>query len=153
MKTGVVTFHIAHNYGATLQAWALQKAIKKLGVTPCIVNYHPEVIDRLYTVPRLDTWAKRMQYLKKREVRARRRKLKIKYTRYQRFLREHFELVGDYTIYEELISNPPDTCGIGYPPAALFCKFQKIGWVKSPRMVGVPDLVAPHNIAVKSRRV
>lgn len=60
MKTGVVTFHSAHNYGATLQAWALQKAIKKLGVTPCIVNYHPEVIDRLYTVPRLDTWAKRM---------------------------------------------------------------------------------------------
>ena len=107
MKTGVVTFHSAHNYGATLQAWALQKAIKKLGVTPCIVNYHPEVIDRLYTVPRLDTWAKRMQYLKKREVRARRRKLKIKYTRYQRFLREHFALVGDYTIYEELISNPP----------------------------------------------
>ena len=103
MKTGVVTFHSAHNYGATLQAWALQKAIKKLGVTPCIVNYHPEVIDRLYTVPRLDTWAKRMQYLKKREVRARRRKLKIKYTRYQRFLREHFALVGDYTIYEELI--------------------------------------------------
>lgn len=34
MKTGVVTFHSAHNYGATLQAWALQKAIKKLGVTP-----------------------------------------------------------------------------------------------------------------------
>ncbi|MDE7326607.1 MAG: polysaccharide pyruvyl transferase family protein [Lachnospiraceae bacterium] len=107
MKTGVVTFHSAHNYGATLQAWALQKALAKLGATPCIVNYHPQVIDRLYTVPRLNTWAKRTQYLKKKEVRKRRRKLKTKYTKYQKFLREHFVFAGDYTTYEELAANPP----------------------------------------------
>ncbi len=107
MKTGVVTFHSAHNYGATLQAWALQKALQKLGAQPCIVNYHPWVIDRLYVVPRLDTAAKRMQYLKKKAVRCRRRKLKTKYAKYQRFLKEHFAYVGDYTTFEELTANPP----------------------------------------------
>lgn len=107
LKAGVVTFHSAHNYGATLQAWALQKALKKLGVTPCVVNYHPWVIDRLYVVPRLDTAAKRMQYLKKKDVRKRRRKLKTKYTKYRKFLKDHFEFVGDYTTYEELAANPP----------------------------------------------
>lgn len=108
MKAGVITFHSAHNYGATLQAWALQKALKKLGAQPCIVNYHPWVIDRLYVVPRLDTAAKRMQYLKKKEVRRRRRKLKMKYAKYQKFLKEHFEFAGDYTTYEELAKNPPE---------------------------------------------
>ncbi|MDE6875508.1 MAG: polysaccharide pyruvyl transferase family protein [Lachnospiraceae bacterium] len=107
MRAGVVTFHNAHNYGATLQAWALQKALQKLGVQPCIVNYHPWVIDRLYVVPRLDTAAKRMQYLKKKEVRRRRRKLKTKFSKYQKFLKEHFEFAGDYTDYGELAKNPP----------------------------------------------
>lgn len=107
LKAGVITFHSAHNYGATLQAWALQKALQKLGVTPCIVNYHPWVIDRLYVVPRLDTAAKRLQYLKKKDVRKRRRKLKLKYTKYQKFLKDNFEFVGDYTTYEELAANPP----------------------------------------------
>lgn len=107
MKTGVVTFHSAHNYGATLQAWALQKALKKLGTEPCIVNYHPDAIDRLYAVPPLNTAAKRMQYLKKREVRRRRKKLKVKYAKYQAFLRGNFKLAGDYRNYEELAANPP----------------------------------------------
>lgn len=107
LKAGVITFHSAHNYGATLQAWALQKALQKLGAAPCIVNYHPWVIDKLYVVPRLDTAAKRMQYLKKKDVRKRRRKLKTKYAKYQKFLKDHFKFVGDYTTYEELAANPP----------------------------------------------
>ena len=107
MKTGVITFHSAHNYGATLQAWALQKALQKLGTQPCIVNYHPQVIDRLYTVPPLDTAGKCLQYLRKRQVRQRRKKLKIKYEKYSEFLRGHFEFVGDYTTYDELEKNPP----------------------------------------------
>lgn len=107
MKTGVITFHSAHNYGATLQAWALQKALKKLGQQPCIVNYHPQVIDRLYAVSPLDTVKKRLQYLTKKQVRKRRKKLKIKYEKYSEFLRGHFEFAGDYTTYEELEKNPP----------------------------------------------
>lgn len=32
MKAGILTFHDADNYGAVLQAWALQQTLKKLGV-------------------------------------------------------------------------------------------------------------------------
>jgi len=30
MKIGIITIHAAHNYGAMLQAYALQEAIKEL---------------------------------------------------------------------------------------------------------------------------
>lgn len=34
MKVGVVTFHSAFNFGATLQTWALQKALRQLVQSP-----------------------------------------------------------------------------------------------------------------------
>lgn len=107
MRTGVVTFHSAHNYGATLQTWALQKALKKLGADPCVIHYHPDIIDRLYIPPKLNTAAKRWQYLTRKEVRKRRRKLKTKYIRYNEFLKNHLTLCGDYRTYEELKTDPP----------------------------------------------
>ena len=48
MKAGVITFHSAHNFGASLQTWALQQALLDLGVEPCVINYHTPVIDNLY---------------------------------------------------------------------------------------------------------
>ena len=65
MKAGVITFHSAHNYGASLQTWALQQALKKLDVEPCVIHYHPEIIDRLYRAPKQDTFAKKRRYLLK----------------------------------------------------------------------------------------
>ncbi len=38
MKVGVVTFHSANNYGATLQTWALQKVLKDYGVDAGVIN-------------------------------------------------------------------------------------------------------------------
>ena len=32
MKTGILTFHSAYNFGASLQAWALQTKLEELGV-------------------------------------------------------------------------------------------------------------------------
>lgn len=46
-KIGTLTFHIAHNYGAMLQAYALPTALRKLG-------YDCEVID--YRFPYIDRW-------------------------------------------------------------------------------------------------
>ena len=107
MRTGVITFHSAHNYGATLQTWALQKTLKKLGAGPCVIHYHPDSIDRLYLPPRLDTFAAKWKYLTKKKVRVRTRKLRKKYDKYTKFLAEHFELCGNYRTYEELKTNPP----------------------------------------------
>lgn len=107
MRTGVITFHNAHNYGATLQTWALQKALKKLGAEPCVIHYHPESIDRLYLPVKMKSFAERWKYLTKRSVRVRARKLRKKYEKYTAFLAKNLQLVGDYRTYEELKANPP----------------------------------------------
>ncbi len=39
MKAGLLTFHHAHHYGAQLQAYALMKAIAKIGTDCEIINY------------------------------------------------------------------------------------------------------------------
>ncbi len=39
-KIGILTFHDAHNYGAVLQAYALKKYLKNLGLDATIINYH-----------------------------------------------------------------------------------------------------------------
>ena len=48
-KIGVFTFHVAHNYGAMLQAYALPTAVNKLG-------YDCEVVD--YRFPYIYNWGK-----------------------------------------------------------------------------------------------
>ena len=48
MKTGILTFHSAYNFGASLQAWALQTKLEELGVDAYMINYRPNIIDDLY---------------------------------------------------------------------------------------------------------
>lgn len=53
-KIGIITFHRAHNYGAVLQAYALQKAIKKLGYNVGFVDKQNVNIRNAYRLyPRL----------------------------------------------------------------------------------------------------
>ena len=40
-RIGILTFHHTTNYGATLQAWALQKRLRELGVASEIIDYRP----------------------------------------------------------------------------------------------------------------
>ncbi len=44
-KIGILTFHNTTNYGAILQAFALEMAIKKMGVDVEIINYHCDNIE------------------------------------------------------------------------------------------------------------
>lgn len=48
MKIGILTFHLAHNYGAVLQAYALQEVLKKEGHEVEIINYRPSCIEDVY---------------------------------------------------------------------------------------------------------
>lgn len=50
MKIGILTFHCAYNYGAVLQCYALQEAVKKLGHEVQIIDYRPEYIVKPYKV-------------------------------------------------------------------------------------------------------
>ena len=48
MKVGILTLHNAINYGATLQALALQQYIDSLGVNVEIIDYRNKHIDEKY---------------------------------------------------------------------------------------------------------
>ncbi len=50
MEIGIITFHRAHNYGAVLQAYALQNTLKKMGYNVCILDYRSSYIEKVYSV-------------------------------------------------------------------------------------------------------
>ncbi|MDF2513925.1 MAG: hypothetical protein K0S04_3791, partial [Herbinix sp.] len=99
MKVGVVTFHSANNYGATLQTWALQKVLKDYGVDAGVIHYHPDIIDKLYD-PMGDTQGLKRQ-IKKFQLSLRAPLSLERYNRFQSFLKQHFNLIGDFRTYEE----------------------------------------------------
>lgn len=95
MKVGVITFHNAHNYGASLQALALQSVLVGLNCEPVLINYHPAVIDDVY----LPVKAKGIKGLLKRAYMCllkRSRARLQRYKHYQAFIQTNFKLVGDY---------------------------------------------------------
>ena len=47
-KVGILTFHRAHNYGAVLQAYALQEILKVQGFCVEFIDYSPNYITRQY---------------------------------------------------------------------------------------------------------
>ncbi len=44
MRVGILTFHCAHNYGAVLQAFALQEFLRSSGYDVEIIDYRPEYL-------------------------------------------------------------------------------------------------------------
>ena len=54
MKIGILTFHCAHNFGAVLQAFALQSQLQLMGYDVEIINYRPKYLDRGF--PKLHKW-------------------------------------------------------------------------------------------------
>jgi len=108
MKTGVITFHNAHNYGASLQTWALQKVLRNLGIQAKVIHYHPSAIDALYNPLLKQDSNKIIQWLKRTKLRKSVRQRYRKNERYNQFIRETFELEGDFTSYEELLNSNMD---------------------------------------------
>lgn len=54
MKIGILTFHCAHNYGAVLQAYALQEIIKEMGHEVKIIDYRPFYLTESYKLPKIN---------------------------------------------------------------------------------------------------
>ena len=55
MKIGILTFHDADNYGAILQAYALQETIKKINSDVEIINYKQPNIVKSYRLIKVYT--------------------------------------------------------------------------------------------------
>ncbi|HOQ75611.1 MAG TPA: polysaccharide pyruvyl transferase family protein [Thermoclostridium sp.] len=106
MNVGLITFHYAHHYGAQLQAYALQKAVEKLGF-PCeIIDYvRPDTIEgsslfkkgaspgailsNIHTLFRLPSFRRRHQ-------------------RFNSFVNENMKLGGKrYMSIDDLLADPP----------------------------------------------
>ncbi|MDP4182404.1 MAG: polysaccharide pyruvyl transferase family protein [Bacillota bacterium] len=67
MKTATLTFHRALNYGAVLQAYALQKAIEDLGHDNTIIDYRCKAIENFYKPVRFYKFRNPIAYLKYRK--------------------------------------------------------------------------------------
>lgn len=50
MKIGIFTFHCAHNYGAVLQAYALQEYLCSIGHDAYIIDYRPNYLLKEYAL-------------------------------------------------------------------------------------------------------
>lgn len=57
MKIGIITYHRAHNYGAVLQCYALQKLIQARGHNVEIIDYRQPFIEKLYGFSKFE-WLK-----------------------------------------------------------------------------------------------
>lgn len=106
MKTGIITYHFGHNYGAMLQAYAMQSAIHSLGHDPYFVYLRkPYQFTNKYerSIPRTPkglATAVVLRFLRKR--------LRLRYERFEAFLKKELPLSDHYASEQELVDNPPD---------------------------------------------
>ena len=63
MKIALISFHNAYNYGACLQAYALEKAVDSLGAESEYINYNNKTITETYQIR-----SRLIRSLKKRDV-------------------------------------------------------------------------------------
>ena len=129
MKIGILTFHWATNYGAVLQCFALQEALKTLGHEVEVINYKPYVYDNtLWSFLRfrkfLDMRAFRIDVVKEKKMRSfRRRFLRLSDKRYGRWNTLRSEL-SDYDVLisgSDQVINPSFLfSGEGGPSSAYF---------------------------------
>lgn len=91
MKIGILTFHCAHNYGAILQAYALQEVLTNRGHDVEFIDYQSPYLLRIYK------WLTWKRFIHKdisisvREI-GLLSKRKMRYDRFQRFIKDKLTL-------------------------------------------------------------
>lgn len=73
-KVGILTFHWATNFGAVLQAYALQKCLEKMGFDAEVINYRPY---RIILIQKITMWRNYEHQRKERALRRFRKKIKL----------------------------------------------------------------------------
>lgn len=99
MKIGIITFHWATNYGAVLQAYALQSFLKKLKHDVKIIDYMPDYYDKSF---RNCFRAKRPRIIIKNILEY------YKEKPFVIFRKKYFDLTARYNSIQELKTMPPD---------------------------------------------
>lgn len=94
MKIGIITFHWATNFGAVLQAYALQKYLMSLNYEVEIINYKPKRYDfSIRSIISKRVWANILQWKKEQGI--------------KKFRNRYLNLTKRYYSESELVSNPP----------------------------------------------
>lgn len=111
MKIGIITFNSAHNYGAVLQAWALQEKLLEEGHEVDIINYRLPAIDKLYKIlkkpsspfkrKKLNELVHRMQYM---QLKIKSPALSKKYHKFENFINYTLHTTQAYRSYRELVA-------------------------------------------------
>ena len=102
-KISVITFHASYNYGSNLQAYALQEYIKNICNSNCryeIINLRNERQKEIYGL-----------YSQKRKISSvikniitffYKRKIEVKYNRFEKFINQELNVTKEYESLEEL---------------------------------------------------
>jgi exopolysaccharide biosynthesis predicted pyruvyltransferase EpsI len=99
MKIGIITFHWATNYGAILQAYALQTYLKKSGHDVFIINYRPKqhkkTLIKCFLTPHLYLYFPRLKEF-------------IKEQKLEKFRKKYLRETILYESLDELKTNSPE---------------------------------------------
>ena len=105
---GIITYHGLHNYGAMLQAFALQTVMKNLGFGCEIINFRTEGQKRYY-LPVYKKGNSFFERLAKRLFLAPYKSdILAKHQLFEAFLKNEMSLSQNYATLNELMENPPN---------------------------------------------
>ena len=105
-KIGILTFHNAHNYGAVLQAYALQKVLSKSNDVE-LINYKNKAISRGYRIIRINKRSCRLFVITILSDLIHLRKNIKRYKIFQNFINKKLNLTKPYKSEEDLKNNFP----------------------------------------------
>ncbi|MDR1758979.1 MAG: polysaccharide pyruvyl transferase family protein [Fibrobacter sp.] len=100
MKIGILTFYKVLNYGAVLQAYALQKTLQKMGHDVFLINYQPKELIKPYKTIKIK-YLRKIDYLLKWYRRF------FLFRPFKCFIGNYLNEGIVYTSLQQLIDNPP----------------------------------------------
>ena len=105
---GIITYHGLHNYGAMLQAFALQTVVKNLGFSCEIINFRTEVQKRRYLPVFKIGKSLPERLMKQIFLSPYKSDIFIKHRKFEKFLETVLKLSPkEYTTLDELFESPP----------------------------------------------
>lgn len=101
-KVGIITFHASHNCGSMMQAYALQKMLKKMNVDNEIIDFQSFGQKDMYAV--VHTKKEWKNFVKNMLTLPYRKKIKLQWESYEQYKNKIFDLSGKkYSTTSELI--------------------------------------------------
>lgn len=107
-KIDIITFHSAHNYGAMLQVYALEKVLQDMEYNVEIINYRNKNIEKNYKIIKInkDSFLKELKSIISNIIYF--IKNFKRYKNFNNFMNKRLNLSIPYYSEEELKKNPPE---------------------------------------------